>query len=73
MIGVFTLQAMRTNVVFNLHGAGFRLRDPKDIMVVQRWKKVASANMVTLYDAFTTTRFQDSCLSLIDQDYEYSC
>ena len=32
-------------------------------MVVQRWKKVSSANLVTLYDAFTTTRFQDSCWS----------
>ena len=42
------------------------MRDPKDIMVVQRWKKVSNANLVTLYDAFTTTRFQDSCWSSPD-------
>lgn len=47
----------------SLWDVGFRLRDPKDIMVVQRWKKVSNANLVTLYDAFTTTRFQDSCWS----------
>ncbi|KAF8473436.1 hypothetical protein BDZ91DRAFT_770578 [Kalaharituber pfeilii] len=44
---------------------GFRLRDPKDIMVVQRWKKVCNANMVTLYNAFTTTRFQDSSIIFV--------
>ncbi|KAF8425868.1 hypothetical protein EV426DRAFT_34063 [Tirmania nivea] len=44
---------------------GFRLRDPKDIMVVQRWKKVSNANMVNLYDAFTTTRFQDSSIIFV--------
>ena len=56
-----------TYVLFGFSpGTGFRLRDPKDIMVVQRWKKVSNANMVTLYDAFTTTRFQDSCRFSLD-------
>lgn len=40
---------------------GFRLSNENDIRVVQRWKKVTSANIVTIHNAWTTTKFGDSC------------
>lgn len=40
---------------------GFRLANEKHIMNVQRWKKILNGNIVTVHDAFTTTRFGDSC------------
>ena len=40
---------------------GFRLANEKHIMNVQRWKKILSGSVVTVHDAFTTTRFGDSC------------
>ena len=39
----------------------FRLANEKHIMNVQRWKKIINGNIVTVHDAFTTTRFGDSC------------
>lgn len=40
---------------------GFRLSNENDIRIVQRWKKVTSANIVTIHNAWTTTKFGDSC------------
>ena len=41
---------------------GFRLANENDIRIIQRWKKVTSANVVTVHNAWTTTQFGDSCI-----------
>ncbi|KAI5817266.1 hypothetical protein BZA77DRAFT_310204 [Pyronema omphalodes] len=47
---------------------GFRLSNENDIRVVQRWKKVTSANIVTIHNAWTTTKFGDSSIVFV---YDY--
>ncbi|RPA83043.1 hypothetical protein BJ508DRAFT_77975 [Ascobolus immersus RN42] len=47
---------------------GFRLANEKHIMNVQRWKKILSGSIVTVHDAFTTTRFGDSSIIFV---YDY--
>ncbi|KAF8253602.1 hypothetical protein K440DRAFT_618045 [Wilcoxina mikolae CBS 423.85] len=47
---------------------GFRLSNENDIRIVQRWKKVTSANIVTIHNAWTTTKFGDSSIVFV---YDY--
>ncbi|PWW79831.1 hypothetical protein C7212DRAFT_273500 [Tuber magnatum] len=47
---------------------GFRLSNEADIRIVQRWRKVSSANIVTIHDAWTTTKFGDSSIVFV---YDY--
>ncbi|KAH0614057.1 uncharacterized protein H6S33_005943 [Morchella sextelata] len=47
---------------------GFRLSNEADIRIVQRWKKVLSANIVTIHNAWTTTKFGDSSIIFV---YDY--
>ncbi|KAI5783600.1 zinc finger CCCH type domain-containing protein [Geopyxis carbonaria] len=47
---------------------GFRLQNEADIRVIQRWKKVTSANIVTVHNAWTTTKFGDSTIVFV---YDY--
>jgi len=42
---------------------GFRLSNEKAIRVVEQWKRVLNANLVTVHDAFTTRAFGDTCES----------
>ncbi|KAA8900334.1 hypothetical protein FN846DRAFT_909312 [Sphaerosporella brunnea] len=46
----------------------FRLVNESDIRVIQRWKKVTSANVVTIHNAWTTTKFGDSSIVFV---YDY--
>jgi len=47
---------------------GFRLSNESDIRIVQRWKKVTCANIVTIHNAWTTTKFGDSSIVFV---YDY--
>ncbi|KAL1978147.1 hypothetical protein VTN31DRAFT_1006 [Thermomyces dupontii] len=47
---------------------GFRLTNEKAIRSVQAWKRICSASIVTIHDAFTTRVFQDSSLIFV-MDY----
>ncbi|KAL7274863.1 PAB-dependent poly(A)-specific ribonuclease subunit 3 [Rhizina undulata] len=47
---------------------GFRLTNEADIRIIQRWKKVISANIVTIHNAWTTTKFGDSSIVFV---YDY--
>ncbi|KAF3897037.1 PAN2-PAN3 deadenylation complex subunit PAN3 [Trichophyton interdigitale] len=44
---------------------GFRLTNEKAIRCVQAWKRVISASVVTVHDAFTNRSFQDSSLIFV--------
>ncbi|KAM5483327.1 PAB-dependent poly(A)-specific ribonuclease subunit 3 [Microsporum audouinii] len=44
---------------------GFRLTNEKAIRCVQSWKRVCSASVVTVHDAFTNRSFQDSSLIFV--------
>lgn len=42
---------------------GGRLSNDNDIRIIHaRWRKVISANMVTVHNAWTTTKFGDNCM-----------
>lgn len=47
---------------------GFRLSNENDIRIIQRWKKVTCANIVTIHNAWTTTKFGDSSIVFV---YDY--
>ncbi|KAK9464377.1 hypothetical protein V1512DRAFT_282109 [Lipomyces arxii] len=47
---------------------GFRLRDEKSIASVQQWRQLSNANVVTLFEAFTTRAFGDNSVIFV---YDY--
>ncbi|KAF3926808.1 hypothetical protein ABW20_dc0101017 [Dactylellina cionopaga] len=47
---------------------GFRLSNEKAIRVVEHWKRVLNANVVTVHDAFTTRVFGDNSIVFV---YDY--
>ncbi|KAK6524857.1 PAB-dependent poly(A)-specific ribonuclease subunit 3 [Arthrobotrys megalospora] len=44
---------------------GFRLSNEKAIRVVEHWKRVMNANVVTVHDAFTTRTFGDNSIVFV--------
>ncbi|KAF3181480.1 PAB-dependent poly(A)-specific ribonuclease subunit 3 [Orbilia oligospora] len=44
---------------------GFRLSNEKAIRVVEHWKRVMNANVVTVHDAFTTRAFGDNSIVFV--------
>ncbi|KAK9238789.1 hypothetical protein V1525DRAFT_80429 [Lipomyces kononenkoae] len=47
---------------------GFKLTDEKAIATVQQWRRLSSANIVTLFEAFTTRAFGDNSIIFV---YDY--
>ncbi|KAK9367572.1 hypothetical protein V1509DRAFT_626349 [Lipomyces kononenkoae] len=47
---------------------GFKLTDEKAIATVQQWRRLSNANIVTLFEAFTTRAFGDNSIIFV---YDY--
>ncbi|KAK9453859.1 hypothetical protein V1511DRAFT_503431 [Dipodascopsis uninucleata] len=47
---------------------GFKLTDEKSISIVQQWRRLSNANVVMLFEAFTTRAFGDNSIIFV---YDY--
>ncbi len=54
-----------STILLTLVYPGYRLTNERAIRSIQSWKRVSSANVVTIHDAFTTRAFGDSSLVFV--------
>ncbi|KAJ1979529.1 PAB-dependent poly(A)-specific ribonuclease subunit 3 [Dimargaris cristalligena] len=66
---VYKAQSSRDGLIYALRRIeGFRLMNEDAMSVVETWRKIQHPNIASLYEAFTTTVFDDNSLVLV---YDY--